>query len=491
VWKWRLPLPDGSLNRTRLGAVVIAGIGVVSQLGGLGNPLRSPEYIRLAAGSIALLFILLVIVYRRGRASWWAAAPMPVLAVVGGAGLKDPVATTSMALGAMIVMSLYGRTRFWVARVLGAILTVPVTVAISPLSEGRAMPWNSPTVMGVLPQILLMSVLTRGIYLALVRQERTAARESVLARAGHAMLGVTEVERIRQVAIQAADELVLLNPGSALLILRRRPGGLLVANLAGVPDELRGRRLGNEFAADPARLAELAPDFPHWEIDSLGADPATAEMYVAVGGHRPVRPDVLDAFRTLSHQVVLAESSCFAHAELEHRAHHDHLTQLPTRAKFLRALGEAVAGASREGGVVALLNVDLDDFKQVNDGYGHTAGDELLVQMAARLAAAAQGRGLAARFGGDEFALLLTGLADAAEAERIAAVLGTHLAAPVTLGASMATVAVGASIGIAVAEPGVKVADLIRRADIAMYSAKAAGKNRIEAYPPTQPQPVL
>ncbi len=69
--------------------------------------------------------------------------------------------------------------------------------------------------------------------------------------------------------------------------------------------------------------------------------------------------------------------------------------------------------------------------------------------------------------------------------------LGTHLAAPVTLGASMATVAVGASIGIAVAEPGVKVADLIRRADIAMYSAKAAGKNRIEAYPPAQPQPVL
>src|SRR3954447_1748709 len=65
VWNWRLPLPDGSLNRTRLGAVVIAGIGVVSQLGGLGNPLRSPEYIRLAAGSIALIFVLLVVVYRR------------------------------------------------------------------------------------------------------------------------------------------------------------------------------------------------------------------------------------------------------------------------------------------------------------------------------------------------------------------------------------------------------------------------------------------
>jgi diguanylate cyclase (GGDEF)-like protein len=382
------------------------------------------------------------------------------------------------------VLSLYGSTRLWVARVVGALIAVPVAVAISPVSGDRIMEWNSPTVIGILPQVLLLAVLTRGIYAALVQQERTMQRESLLARTGHAMLGVTDVDRVRQIGVRAAEELVALNPETVFLVLRRRSGGLVVASLAGAPEELRGHPLSDAIVDDTAELTALMPDFREWHLDSLGDDPASAERYIAIGGRRRVPEDVVDGFRTLSHQVALAESSCSAHAELEHRADHDHLTELPTRSKFLRAVGAAVS-SDLDGGVVALLNVDLDDFKEVNDGYGHATGDELLVQVAARLKTVADDRGMAARLGGDEFALLLTGLPDAMEADRIAALLCAQLTAPMQLTA--ATVTVGASIGIAVAEPGVTVADLTRRADIAMYSAKATGKNRIEAYRPTRP----
>jgi diguanylate cyclase (GGDEF)-like protein len=216
-----------------------------------------------------------------------------------------------------------------------------------------------------------------------------------------------------------------------------------------------------------------------WHVDSLGADPAVADVHIAVGGRRRIPADVLDALRNLSHQVILAENGCHAHAELEHRAHHDHLTQLPTRAKFVEAVGEALGRPAH----TAVLNVDLDDFKQVNDRYGHAAGDELLVQVAARMTAVTAGRGLAARLGGDEFAVLLTDLADPLEAKRIAGLLCATLAQPVMLTA--ATVTVGASIGVAVAEPGVTVSELTRRADMAMYAAKTAGKNRIEGFPVT------
>jgi diguanylate cyclase (GGDEF)-like protein len=223
----------------------------------------------------------------------------------------------------------------------------------------------------------------------------------------------------------------------------------------------------------------LLPGFRSWQVDSLGVDPAHCEMFMVVAGRRGVAGEVLDAFRTLSHQVLLAENSCRAHADLEHLAHHDHLTQLPTRAKFFRTLQTAVDGAP--AGTVALLNVDLDDFKQVNDRYGHAVGDELLVEVALRLTATG---GVAARFGGDEFALVLTGLNGPLQAEGIADRLGARLAAPMRLAGG--TVTVGASIGVAMAEPGITIAELTRRADLAMYTAKAAGKNQVSTFPRPQ-----
>jgi diguanylate cyclase (GGDEF)-like protein len=480
VGKWQRVIPDGTLNRTRLAAAGVGGLATLGQLFQLGNALHSTAYLRWCGLDILLIFVLLVVTHLRGQASWWSVPLVPALTAIGASGLKDPLAGVAIAMGATLVLSLYGPTWLWVLRVVGAVVAMPVALAISPWSIDRHMNWNSPSVLGVLPQVVLMSVMMRYIYVALVRQDRTAKQEALLARAGRAMLGVTDYEQIREVGRRTVLELAELNPGVVLLVLRRGPEGLWVSSIAGAAPELRGCRLPDDVVTDPSVITDLVPGFQAWRFDALGEDLTTADAIMAVGGPDQVPSDVWDAFLTLSHQVVLGEKGCRAHAELERRAHHDHLTSLPTRAKFAQALEDALT--TGPAGAVALINVDLDDFKQVNDSYGHAAGDELLVEVAARMSAMAAGRGLAARFGGDEFALLLTGLGTPEEGREQAELLSRRLCTPVRLTAT--TVTPGASIGVAMAAPGVTATELTRQADMAMYAAKTGGKNRIETFRP-------
>jgi diguanylate cyclase (GGDEF)-like protein len=212
----------------------------------------------------------------------------------------------------------------------------------------------------------------------------------------------------------------------------------------------------------------------------VGLATADADRFMLVGGTHRVADEVFDAFRTLATQWSLAEANCGAHMELAHRAHHDQLTALPNRTLFFQRLAAAVDAGQGDHGSVTLMIVDLDDFKQVNDVYGHAVGDDLLRQVAARLTEVAGELGAAARFGGDEFALLLSGLRDPAEADRVADRLRERLLEPFRL--TKVTVSVGASIGLAGATPSLTAGDLMRCADIAMYSAKARGKNRVERF---------
>jgi diguanylate cyclase (GGDEF)-like protein len=467
----RRRIPADVLGRTRLAAVAIGCIALLMQLGQIGNHTKSPRYHLLAGACILLMMAILVISYRRARTYRWDLIALPPLIVVGASGLLDPVSGVALALAVTVPLSLYGPLWVWAVRIATALVAFPAGVAVSPMSMDRRMDWNSATVLGVLPQLLLMGVTMRGIYAALLRQARMTQREAVLARTGRRLLGAQTVAEIREVARQAAEELVALSPGTVLLVLRRSAdadGILTVANQAGVPAALRGARL-----AAGAPLDQLVDGVREWRSEELDDG-----RIVAVGGRRSVPDDVLAAFGNLSHQVLLAETSRVTHEELDHRANHDHLTRLPTRAKFFRALAEAVDRG--EPGTIALLNIDLDDFKQVNDVHGHAAGDELLVQVADRINAAGGPGAMAGRFGGDEFGLLLTGVSGPAEAEHVAQRLCARLVAPVRL--SGATVGVGASIGVALSMPGQTAGDLARSADIAMYSAKARGKSRVEMF---------
>src|SRR4051812_41968531 len=161
---------------------------------------------------------------------------------------------------------------------------------------------------------------------------------------------------------------------------------------------------------------------------------------------------------------------------LEFLAHHDTLTGLPNRAMFTERAREAVAHARRHQKTAALLFVDLDNFKTVNDTLGHDVGDGLLKIISSRLRASVRGDDFIARIGGDEFCVLLQDIADAREAAAVAQKLIHELGKSYRIGEHQ--VSSGASIGIAcVPQDGDDVATLLRLADLAMYRAKELGRN--------------
>ncbi|MFJ2741442.1 EAL domain-containing protein [Streptomyces sp. NPDC087440] len=175
-------------------------------------------------------------------------------------------------------------------------------------------------------------------------------------------------------------------------------------------------------------------------------------------------------------------------AQLQHNAEHDPLTDLPNRALFTKRVRQALAGRRATDLGTAVLFIDLDGFKAVNDRLGHQAGDELLIQAARRLQDSVRIGDTAARLGGDEFAALILGDGTRDQAAReyqvheIADRLRLTLSQPYKVDGN--DVRVAASIGVAFAEPGITPTDLMRNADLAMYRAKAAGKDRVELYAP-------
>jgi diguanylate cyclase (GGDEF)-like protein/PAS domain S-box-containing protein len=161
---------------------------------------------------------------------------------------------------------------------------------------------------------------------------------------------------------------------------------------------------------------------------------------------------------------------------LEFLAHHDTLTGLPNRAMFTERAREAVAHSRRHQKTSALLFIDLDNFKTVNDTLGHDVGDALLKIISSRLRASVRGDDFIARIGGDEFCVLLQDIADPREAASVAQKLVHELNKPYRIGEHQ--VSSGASIGIAcVPQDGDDVATLLRLADLAMYRAKELGRN--------------
>nr|WP_202510076.1 EAL domain-containing protein [Streptomyces sp. SID5643] len=186
-------------------------------------------------------------------------------------------------------------------------------------------------------------------------------------------------------------------------------------------------------------------------------------------------------------------------AQLQHNAEHDPLTDLPNRALFTKRVQHALSGRRASDRGVALRNtavlfIDLDGFKAVNDTIGHQAGDELLVQAARRLQDSVRHGDTASRLGGDEFAALIAGdnTRDRDARERhileLADRLRTTLSQPYLIDGN--DVRVNASIGVAFAEAGLGAGELLRNADLAMYRAKAGGKGRVELYKPQMQQDV-
>jgi diguanylate cyclase (GGDEF)-like protein len=207
----------------------------------------------------------------------------------------------------------------------------------------------------------------------------------------------------------------------------------------------------------------------------------------------PFDSDDLKLFQTLaSHTAIALENGQLEQSlsslsrlqdELQHKAYHDALTGLANRAFFAQSVAQRLEAADATGLVPVVLFLDLDDFKIVNDTLGHAAGDQLLSSVGDRIQATLRTGDLAARIGGDEFAVLLWDTPEMPVARRVA----ERLIEAFGSGAAEEGAAANApvSIGIAAGHPGAGSADeLLRNADVAMYSAKARGKNRIAFFEP-------
>ena len=188
------------------------------------------------------------------------------------------------------------------------------------------------------------------------------------------------------------------------------------------------------------------------------------------------RPAVVGWFYDITGRKMVEE-------RVEHMAYHDPLTGLPNRSLFLDRLQVALASAEREGGVLALMFVDLDRFKPVNDHHGHHIGDLLLKAVAERILACLRHTDSAARFGGDEFVVMLPEVARERNAMRIAEKIRLTLEQPFEIeGLSLN---ISSSTGVALyPDHATEEQQLIKRADIAMYYAKSEGRNRVKAYRP-------
>jgi diguanylate cyclase (GGDEF)-like protein len=202
---------------------------------------------------------------------------------------------------------------------------------------------------------------------------------------------------------------------------------------------------------------------------------------LTVGSRRRGRrygDDEREVLASFAKHASLALTDAHNHTDAVHRALHDPLTELPNRSLFLDRLRQAEERAARSGSCVAVLFLDLDGFKTVNDSLGHRSGDELLIGVAARLADVLRAGDTAARLGGDEFAMLVEDLPAEREAIIVAERVMAALRDPFTVAGQ--AVAARASVGVTTARgPG---SDLLRDADLAMYQAKADGRDRIVVY---------
>jgi diguanylate cyclase (GGDEF)-like protein len=177
----------------------------------------------------------------------------------------------------------------------------------------------------------------------------------------------------------------------------------------------------------------------------------------------------------------IAIESCHAAERIRHLAHHDDLTGLPNRLLFNYQLHKALARAERSGSSAAVLFLDLDRFKIINDTLGHDAGDTVLRQIANHLRACVRGTDTLARVGGDEFTLLIEQSAGTQDLGAIAQKLLTAMSSPLTVNGSVYQLS--GSIGIAMyPKDGADGAALLKNADIAMYRAKSSGRNNYQFY---------
>ncbi len=306
---------------------------------------------------------------------------------------------------------------------------------------------------------------------------------------------VTETHRARQELQRAEEHFRLLVEGTTdyAIFMLDQSGGVVSWNpgaeriLGFRKDEIIGRNFATFFTSEDQARGEPMRKLRQATCDGRSEDDS---WRVRKDGERFWCTGVLGALHDPTGKVKgfveimrdnterrLAEQNVF------YLANHDPLTGLANRARFLERLHEALLHADRDGSGCAVLLLDLDRFKAINDTLGHHAGDLLLKQVAQRLLSCVRETDTVARLGGDEFVLILTRLKTLAAAELIAENIIRALSEPFEI--LEHRLRTGASIGIAMyPDDGNETGELLQKADLAMYRAKSTGRNRYRVFSP-------
>jgi diguanylate cyclase (GGDEF)-like protein/PAS domain S-box-containing protein len=315
--------------------------------------------------------------------------------------------------------------------------------------------------------------------IALIFWRTTRRRVNVVALKQRAQATKESEERFRSLVQNTADGILLVGPDGVVLFATSPVATMLDTAEADVVGrglaELTNGAPGPSSVVSRAQVEGSRIAMAEWHLTTADGRERILEIIANAGYDGGPHEAVLLTVRDMTDHKLLERL-------LNHRASHDPLTGLANREELVQAIE---AATTRPGGPAGtLVFIDLDDFKNVNDTLGHIVGDDLLRAVADRLRRAVGPTGLAARLGGDEFGALLTDVTDVGAALASAKEMLASFAEPFVVdGVSLRQ---DASLGVAVIDasepPG--VSDLLRAADIAMYDAKLAGKNRIALFSP-------
>jgi diguanylate cyclase (GGDEF)-like protein/PAS domain S-box-containing protein len=318
-----------------------------------------------------------------------------------------------------------------------------------------------------------------------------AAFELLAAHAGRGLEGARRLEHQRRDAAHfrsliesAPDAMIVMSTDGVVLEANNRVGQLF----GYAPEEATGKDIGmlmspsaqttlREFRADFARNPRTVVLGDNDDVVGVRKDHSEFPMELVLG---PIEtPEGVVITATARDMTERREFE----RRLAHQATHDDLTGLPNRAQFLDNLAEALARSPRTGAPVAVCFLDVDHFKYVNDSRGHTIGDELVVEVARRIASTARSGDSVARFGGDEFAVLVHDLSERKGAVAYAWRLLAAFDRSFVLDGVECYVS--ASVGVAFGTCGSDPSDVLRQADAAMYHAKQSGRARVEVFDET------
>ena len=486
---WPEPGPrDEILDVTRRLFLALALISLPLSLVGVVVSERGLPLLCAVTGGVAL-GLSWALGYLRGRALLRMDVVDAVALAAVGAASPDPEVFLPLVFAALWFRSLYGSGQRVALRVALYSTAIASIVILWPVTHPEAWPLPLTPLAAIVPTLVITGVVGHRLADAIRQRELVATLDAVNIWLGAQLLQTTDATEIRTLGWQAIERISRCVPG--LRVTKLRDLGLVV--------EVEGRSDGLDHlpATLPLHvLGNLSSDLGgsgtrgHRELDAAAGEPCAwigfatptiphrrGTAWLVFGAPRGVPAEAARALDGLTNQIALAYRNSAVHHDLAQQAAHDGLTGLANRGTFTEVLAAALEVVPVEP--VAVLFVDLDDFKDVNDAFGHRHGDELLREVAARLDEATRPGDVCARLGGDEFAVVLPG-ADAAAARAVADRVVAAIARPLRVDGQV--VELGISVGIAAATPGIDLEELVHRADVAMYGAKADRTSSVHVF---------